>query len=51
MLHNDATLILDELAQIDPKQAGDAAYLLANGNGKSRANRAGEAVRRHAGGC
>ncbi|MGY5951276.1 DUF927 domain-containing protein [Stenotrophomonas pavanii] len=43
VLHNDATLILDELAQIDPKQAGDAAYLLANGNGKSRANRAGEA--------
>jgi len=24
VLHNDATLILDELAQIDPKQAGDA---------------------------
>ncbi|PPU10256.1 DUF927 domain-containing protein [Xanthomonas arboricola] len=43
VLHNDATLILDELAQIDPKQAGDAAYLLANGNGKSRANRAGDA--------
>lgn len=43
VLHNDATLILDELAQIDPKQAGDAAYLLANGNGKSRANRSGEA--------
>ncbi|WP_242441293.1 DUF927 domain-containing protein [Stenotrophomonas maltophilia] len=43
VLHNDATLILDELAQIDPKQAGDAAYLLANGKGKSRANRAGEA--------
>lgn len=43
VLHNDATLILDELAQIDPRQAGDAAYLLANGNGKSRANRAGDA--------
>lgn len=43
VLHNDATLILDELAQIDPRQAGDAAYLLANGSGKSRANRAGEA--------
>lgn len=43
VLHNDATLILDELAQIDAKQAGDAAYLLANGNGKSRANRAGDA--------
>ena len=43
VLHNDATLILDELAQIDPRQAGDAAYLLANGSGKSRANRAGDA--------
>ena len=29
--------------RIDPKQAGDAAYPLANGNGKSRANRAGDA--------
>jgi len=27
-LHNDWTLILDELGQIDPKEAGEAAYLL-----------------------
>jgi len=40
-LHNDNTLILDELSQLDPKQAGEAAYLLANGQGKTRANRNG----------
>jgi len=45
-LHNDGLLILDELSQIDPRQAGDAAYLLANGQGKTRANRTGAA--RHA---
>lgn len=42
-LHNDGLLILDELSQIDPKEAGDAAYLLANGQGKVRATRAGAA--------
>jgi len=40
-LHNDGILILDELSQIDPKRAGEAAYLLANGQGKARANRTG----------
>ena len=34
--HNDGTLFLDELAQVDPKDAADAAYLLANGQGKAR---------------
>lgn len=43
VLHNDATLILDELAQIDPRQAGEAAYLLANGSGKHRGDRNGSA--------
>jgi uncharacterized protein (DUF927 family)/phage/plasmid primase-like uncharacterized protein len=42
-LHNDGLLILDELSQIDPRQAGEAAYLLANGQGKVRASRAGTA--------
>ena len=37
-LHNDGVLILDELSQIDPKEAGEAAYLLANGQGKTRAH-------------
>lgn len=36
--HNDATLILDELSQVDPAKAIDAAYLLGNGLGKSRHN-------------
>ncbi len=40
-LHNDGLLILDEIGQIDPHAAGDAAYLLANGQGKARANRHG----------
>ncbi|GAM53227.1 putative inner membrane protein [bacterium endosymbiont of Mortierella elongata FMR23-6] len=42
-LHNDNLLILDELSQIDPKEAGQAAYLLANGQGKARAARNGTA--------
>jgi len=42
-LHNDGLLILDELSQIDPREAGDAAYLLANGQGKARASRTGTA--------
>jgi uncharacterized protein (DUF927 family) len=40
-LHNDGVLILDELSQIDPKEVGEAAYLLANGQGKARASRSG----------
>jgi len=42
-LSNDALLALDELAQIDPKAAGQAAYMLANGKGKARAGREGQA--------
>ncbi len=42
-LHNDGVLILDELAQIDAREAGEAAYLLANGQGKARASRTGTA--------
>jgi uncharacterized protein (DUF927 family) len=42
-LHNDGLLILDELSQCDPRQAGEAAYLLANGQGKARAARTGAA--------
>ncbi len=42
-LHNDGLLILDELSQIDPKEAGEAAYMLANGQGKARASRTGAA--------
>lgn len=42
-LHNDATIIMDEMAQISAQEVGEAAYLLANGQGKSRSNRSGEA--------
>lgn len=42
-VHNDGVLILDELSQCDPKQAGEAAYMLANGQGKSRASQSGAA--------
>lgn len=41
--HNDGLLILDELSQCDPKEAGPAAYMLANGKGKARASRTGAA--------
>jgi uncharacterized protein (DUF927 family) len=40
--HCDALLCLDEMSQVDGKAAGAAAYMLANGAGKSRAGRSGE---------
>lgn len=39
--HNDMILPLDEIAQVDPKQAGDCVYTLGNGIGRSRATRNG----------
>ncbi len=42
-LHNDGLLVLDELNQADPREVGEAAYLLANGLGKARATRMGTA--------
>ncbi len=42
-LHSDSLLILDEISQLDPKHAGQCAYLLANGQGKGRAARDGSA--------
>jgi uncharacterized protein (DUF927 family) len=39
--HNDALLCLDELAQVEAKEAGGVAYMLANGSGKQRARRDG----------
>lgn len=41
--HHHRCLILDELAQIRPDAAAQAAYLLANGSGRQRANGAGRA--------
>ena len=42
-LHNDTLLCLDELGQVEAKEAGEIAYMLANGSGKSRANCKGNA--------
>lgn len=45
--HNDGLLSLDELAQLDPREAGNTAYLLCNGAGKLRANKNGGAKEKH----
>jgi putative DNA primase/helicase len=39
--HCDAALCLDEMGQVDGREAGEMAYMLANGFGKSRARRDG----------
>jgi uncharacterized protein (DUF927 family) len=41
--HNDTLLVLDELSQIEAREAGHVAYMLSNGSGKSRASRSGAA--------
>jgi putative DNA primase/helicase len=41
--HSETLLCLDELGQLDPREAGGVAYLLANGSGKARAGRSGAA--------
>jgi putative DNA primase/helicase len=45
--HNDTLLVLDELSQIDPRYAGEVAYMLANGQGKARAGKSGAARPRY----
>jgi len=39
--HSETFLPLDELAQLDPREAAAVAYMLANGLGKARATRTG----------
>jgi len=39
--HNDSLLCLDEMSQVDPKEAGEVAYMLANGAGKNRSKKDG----------
>lgn len=39
--HCDAPLFLDEIAQVEPRVAGETAYMLANGEGKNRAGKDG----------
>lgn len=41
--HCDVTLILDELAQLEPAKAGECAYMLANESGKARSKQSGAA--------
>lgn len=41
--HSDLMLALDEIGQMDATKVGETAYMLANGRGKSRANRSGGA--------
>lgn len=41
--HSDTMLALDEMGQMDPREIGEAAYMLANESGKSRASRDGSA--------
>ncbi len=42
-LHNHGLLVLDELSQMEPSEAGGGAYLLANGQAKHRLSRTGTA--------
>jgi putative DNA primase/helicase len=44
--HCDGLLILDELAQVDPRTAGECAYMLANETSKARSTRTGQARQR-----
>lgn len=40
--HNDCLLCLDEMGQIEPSELGKVAYMLANGIGKTRADKIGQ---------
>ncbi len=44
---SDTLLVLDELSQVDPNEAGSIAYMLANGTGKTRANASGNSGARN----
>ena len=46
LLRNDCLFILDEISQVSASEAGEIIYMLANGSGKGRANRYGEARER-----
>lgn len=41
LAHCDALLCLDELSQVSAREAGEVAYMLGNGSGKSRSTREG----------
>jgi putative DNA primase/helicase len=44
-MHSDALLVLDELSQVDGREAGQVVYMLFNGVGKGRSARDGSAQR------
>jgi putative DNA primase/helicase len=44
--HCDALLCLDEIGLVNPRQVGEIAYMLANGEGKSRARKDGGVQRK-----
>jgi putative DNA primase/helicase len=44
---NDVLLVLDELKQVSPQDLAQTIYMLAQGRGKQRANRSGDARRTH----
>lgn len=41
LVYNDGLLILDELGQCEPRDAGNSVYMLSNQQGKTRANKTG----------
>ena len=41
-MHNDTLLVLDEMGELDPKEAGSIAYMIGNGTGKARSDRQGD---------
>ena len=41
--HTDTLLVLDEIAEINPRELDEVAYFLINGHGKNRADRHGQA--------
>lgn len=45
--HNDSTLLLDEISEIDPDIIGKTAYMLSNGIGKSRSSASGTNKKAH----
>lgn len=44
-MHNDTLLLLDEMGQADGREVAASAYMIANGQGKTRASRNGTARR------
>jgi hypothetical protein len=50
-LRHDGLLILDELSQMDPREAGEAAYLLANGRARAALPATAPCGHRSAGAC